>query len=178
MLSELLLLQRARCERPERAYAARMDHLQQRCKQQRPLRSHSSTRVQLDAAMSGDMMSSRCLAWRRGLDGSDGGASESTFEGAVLQRLRVGGRARHRWNAPESADTIRTTPTPCANVLSPFSVRTKYTSRRVVHAQRSIYECMKCERSVGGGRQPACGSPSEARGCRAGPLVVRTRVVF
>ena len=55
VLSELLLLQRARCERPESAYAARMDHLQQRCKQQRPLRSHSST-VQLHA-MSGDMMS-------------------------------------------------------------------------------------------------------------------------
>ena len=58
VLSELLLLQRARCERPERAYAARMDHLQQRCKQQRPLRSHSST-VQLNA-MKGDMMS--CMA--------------------------------------------------------------------------------------------------------------------
>ena len=81
-------------------------------KQQRPLRSHSST-VQLDA-MSGNMMSSDVLHRDvgRGLDGSDGGASESTFEGAALQRLRVGGRARHRWNAPESADTIRTTAAP------------------------------------------------------------------
>ena len=58
VLSELLLLQRARCERPESAYAARMDHLQQRCKQQRPLRSHRSP-VQLHA-MSGDIMS--CMA--------------------------------------------------------------------------------------------------------------------
>ena len=58
VLSELLLFQRARCERPERAYAARMDYLQQRCKHQHPLRSHSSI-VQLDA-MSSDMMS--CMA--------------------------------------------------------------------------------------------------------------------
>ena len=48
VLSELVLLQRARCERSERAYVARMDQLQQRCKQQQPLRSHRST-VQLEA---------------------------------------------------------------------------------------------------------------------------------
>ena len=58
VLSELLLLQRARCERLERAYGARMDQLQQRCKQQRQLRSHRST-VQLHAT-SGDMVS--CMA--------------------------------------------------------------------------------------------------------------------
>ena len=78
VLSELLLLQRARCERPERAYAARMDYLQQRCKQQRPLRSHSST-VQLDA-MSSDMMS--CMA--------DGGVAWTAPTAVPLRaRLKV-----------------------------------------------------------------------------------------
>ena len=81
VLSELLLLQRARCERLERDYGARMDQLQQRCKQQRPLRSHCST-VQLGVT-SGDMMSAMAT-W---LDGPDGGASERTSEGAVLHCL-------------------------------------------------------------------------------------------
>ena len=55
---------------------ARMDQLQQPSKQQRPLMSHRST-VQLHAMLSGDIMS--CRRW---LDGSDGGASESTSEAA------------------------------------------------------------------------------------------------
>ena len=58
VLSELLLLQRARCERPKRAYIARMVQLQQRCKQQRQLKSLRST-VQLHAT-SGNMVS--CMA--------------------------------------------------------------------------------------------------------------------
>ena len=64
-----------------------------------------------------------CHAWRRWLDGSDGGDSETTSEGAVPQRLRVGGRARYRWNARSQPDTIHATPTPCANACPPFLVR-------------------------------------------------------
>ena len=66
VLSELLLLQRARCVRPERASVAHMDQLQQRCKQRRLQRSHSSM-VQLGVT-SGDMRS-RVTTW---LDGPDG----------------------------------------------------------------------------------------------------------
>ena len=131
VLSELLLLQRARCERSERAYAARMDQLQQRCKQQRPLRSHSSP-VQL-GVMRGDMMSAMAT-W---LDGPDGGASESTSEGAVRQRLGVGGRARYRWNARKEPDTIHATATPCANGVVKKKARAKITCRRVVHCVRA-----------------------------------------
>ena len=119
VLSELLLLQRARCVRPERASVAHMDQLQQRCKQRRPQRSHSSM-VQLGVT-SGDMRS-RVATW---LDGPDGGASESTSEGAVLQRLRVGGRARYRWNARNEADTIRRTAASCGNEVVDLWVRTK-----------------------------------------------------
>ena len=60
-----------------------MDQLRQRCKQEWQLRSHWST-VQLHAT-SGNMVS-----WLlHGDGGSDGGASESTSEGVVHQRLGV-----------------------------------------------------------------------------------------
>ena len=131
MLSELLLLQhvlqRARCERPECAYAARTDHLQQHCKLQRLLRSHSST-VQLDA-MSGDMMSCR---WRRGLDGSDGDVETSTAV-PLRGRLKVLFANAFEFEVVQGTvgmpDTIHTTATPCANGAVDLWVGTKTTSR-------------------------------------------------
>ena len=126
VLSERLLLPHARCARPERAYIARMDQLQQRCKQQRPLRSHCST-VQLGVT-SGDMMSAMAT-W---LDGPDGGTSDSTSDAAVKDCLGARRKFERFLNAFTTLVTM--VPTACAGrwVLSPQKVRTIFTCRRVV----------------------------------------------
>ena len=126
VLSELLLLPHARCERPECACTARMDQPQQRCKQQRPLRSHCST-VQLRVT-SGDMMSAMAT-W---LDGPDGGASERTSEGAVLRCLGARRKFEVFLNAFPQLVTMVRTATPPRDAVPPFSLRPIISTRRVV----------------------------------------------
>ena len=115
VLSELLLLQRTRCEWSERAYVARVDHLQQQ--RPLPLRSHSST-VQLHA-MSGDMMS--CMATWLGWVPQDPNAFElEVVQGTPLECSQL---ARHD---PHDGDAVRERPVPFFGIRRNSSTRGWY----------------------------------------------------